>query len=247
MRIRQRLAVVFAAVLVTGASVAAAEADGSAAAAERETLVKTRSSRFDALYLLPGSDLRAYTKVMLDPARVAFAEGWRKDVNQTPDLMRRTTIEDAEQIVEQAAAGLGRIFADAFKNAGYEVVTTPGAEVLRLSPQIVDFSISAPENLTTSPRTRVYAASAGEATLVLQFHDSTTGVLLGRAVDRRTAGDRGSFGSRVRMRLRDSISTVSNRSDFEALFALWAGLSIKSLEELKARSPLVRVATEPEP
>jgi hypothetical protein len=247
MRIRQCFAVVCAAALMTGASVAAAEADRGAASADLEVLVKAKSKRFDALYLLPGADFRGYTKVMLDPTRVAFAKDWSRDINQTMDLLRRTTIEDAEQIAEQAGAGFGGIFANALKNAGYEVVAAPGADVLRLSPQVVNLHITAPENLTTSPRTRVYAADAGEATLVLQFYDSTTGALLGRAVDRRTAGDRGNFRDGVSFRLRYEISTVSNRSDFEALFATWAWMSVKAFEELKAQSPVALAPQAPEP
>jgi hypothetical protein len=121
-------------------------------------------------------------------------------------------------------------------------VTAPGADVLRLSSRVVNFFITAPENLTTSLRTRVYAADAGEATLVLEFHDSTTGALLGRAVDRSTAGDRGSLGDRGRLRIRNRLSTVSNRADFEVLFATWAAGSVKSVEDLKAQSPVALAA-----
>ena len=247
MSIRHCCALVLAAAVMTGASIAAAEADSSAVSADRESLVKAKSKRFDALYLLPGADFRGYAKVMLDPTRVAFAKEWSRDINLTMDLPRRTTTEDAEQIAEQASTSFGSILADAFRRAGYEIVTAPGADVLRLSPQVVNLYITAPENLTTSPRTRVYAAEAGEATLVLQFRDSTTGALLGRAVDRSIAGDRGNFGNRARLRLKYSISTVSNRSDFEALFAAWASASVKSFEELTAQSPAARVARVPEP
>ena len=247
MNICNYCAVVLAAALMTGASVAAAEADRDAASAGREALVKAKSKRFDTLYLLPGADFRGYTKVMLDPARVAFAEDWRRDINQTRDLMRRTTTEEADEIGEQASTGFGGVFASVFRNAGYEVVTAPGADVLRLSPRVVNFFMTAPENLTTSPRTRVYASDAGEATLVLEFHDSTTGALLGRAVDRSTAGDRGNFGDRARLRIRNQISTVSNRADFEVLFATWAAGSVRSVDDLKAQSPVAPAAPAPGP
>ena len=58
MRIRQCFAVVCAAALMTGASVAAAEANAGTASADREALVKAQSRRFDALYLQPGADFR---------------------------------------------------------------------------------------------------------------------------------------------------------------------------------------------
>ena len=247
MSIRHCCALVLAAAVMIGASVAAAEAGRDAGSANLEVLVKAKSKRFDALYLLPGADFRGYTKVMLDPAPVAFAEDWSRGINQTMDLMRRTTTEEAAQIAEQASTGFGGVFASVFRNAGYEVVTAPGADVLRLSPRVVNFFITAPENLTTSPRTRVYASDAGEATLVLEFHDSTTGALLGRAVDRSTAGDRGNFGDRARLRIRNRISTVSNRADFEVLFATWAAGSVRSVEDLKAQSPVALAAPAPGP
>jgi hypothetical protein len=247
MSIRNGCAIVLAVAVMTGTSVAIAEAHRDAASAGLEALVKANSKRFDALFLLPGADFRGYTKVMLDPAPVAFAKGWSRDINQTMDLMRRTSTEEAEQIAEQASSGFGGVFASVFRNAGYEVVTAPGADVLRLSPRVVNFSITAPANLTTSPRTRVYASDAGEATLVLEFHDSTTGALLGRAVDRSIAGDRGNFWSSARWRIRNQISTVSNRADFEALFATWAAGSVKSFEDLKAGSPVAPATPAPGP
>jgi hypothetical protein len=58
--------------------------------------------------------------------------------------------------------------------------------------------------------------------------DSLTGALLGRAVDRRLAGDN-TVGQRNR---------VTNRSDFRRLVTRWAELSIRGLNELKIRAPV---------
>ena len=239
MRIRRwsavAMAVAIAAALLTGATVAAAQTARSADTSDWEGLVQVKSKRFDAVYLLPGADFRGFTKVMLDPAQVAFAKNWMRDMNPPRmELWRRTTPEDAEQIAEQARTGFGDIFVNAFKGAGYEVVTTPGVDVLRLSPRIVNLYINAPASVTTSVTTRSYTIDAGEATLALEVRDSTTGALLGRAVDRRVAGNRGNFRSNVNI-----TSTVSNRSDFGELFDVWARSCVKGLEELKAQSPVV--------
>ena len=247
MSIRNGSAIVLAVAVMTGTSVANAEAHRDAASAGLEALVKARFKTLRRPLPAARCRLRGYTKVMLDPAPVAFAKGWSRDINQTMDLMRRTSTEEAEQIAEQASSGFGGVFARVFRHAGYEVVTAPGADVLRLSPRVVNFSITAPENLTTSPRTRVYASDAGEATLVLEFHDSTSGTLLGRAVDRSIAGDRGNFGGSARWRIRNQISTVSNRADFEVLFATWAAGSVKSFEDLKAQSPVAPATPAPGP
>jgi hypothetical protein len=224
-----------------------AEARSGGVSADRDGLVQVESRRFDAIHVMPGADFRGYTKILLDPARVAFAESWMRDVNQGRDLSRRTTSEDAEQIAEEARTGFGAIFTDALKSAGYEVVAAPGADVLRLSPQVVDLSITAPEKLTTSPRTRVYAADAGQATFVLQVRDSTTGALLARATDRRTAGDRGNFRNQGNLRLRYPSSAVANRGDFGVLFASWARTSAQALAEFKSHSPVAPAAEAPKP
>ncbi len=39
-------------------------------------LVRVKPKRMDAAYVAPGADFRAYTKVMLDPAEVAFKKDW---------------------------------------------------------------------------------------------------------------------------------------------------------------------------
>ena len=205
---------------------------------ELEGLVRVKSRQFDAVHLLPKADFRGYTKVMLDPAQVAFARNWLRDVNRSEtELSRRTTRQDADRIADEARAGFGESLANAFRNAGYAVVAAPGADVLRLSPRIVDLYVTAPARLTSSPGTRVYTANAGEGTLVLDFRDSTTGAVLGRATDRRTAGDRGSFDGQGNPSL-SITSTISNRGDFTAMFGTWARSSVAVLEESKAGSPV---------
>ena len=73
---------------------------------------------------------------------------------------------------------------------------------------------------------RTFANEAGEATLVLEVRDLQSGALMGRAVDRRLAGD-----TYVLMR-----NSVTNRSDFSRLFTDWAKESAAGLTELKALS-----------
>ena len=72
------------------------------------------------------------------------------------------------------------------------------------------------------------AVDAGEATFAIEARDSLTGQLLGRAVDRREAGEGPNY--------RRSYS--SNLADFEALFDTWARIAARGLTELKAASPV---------
>ena len=70
---------------------------------------------------------------------------------------------------------------------------------------------------------------AGEATLFIELLDSTTGALLGRALDRRATRSTG----------RASVSnSVTNLSDFRVLFKQWAEICVKGFEDLRAMSPV---------
>jgi hypothetical protein len=234
MIIRQWFAIACGVAFIAGAAVAAAEDRSSAASSDLDGLVKVKSKRFDEVSLRPGADFRGYTKVMLDPAQVTFARTWMKDMNANQiALLHRTTVEDADRIVEKVRTGFGDVFANVFKSAGYEIVAAPGADVLRLSLRLIDLYINAPETVTLALPTRVYTLAAGKATLVLEVRDATTGALLGRVVDRGTAGDRGSSRSSLML-----TGPVTNRFNFENLFDVWARDFVKSLEESKAQPPV---------
>ena len=99
--------------------------------------------------------------------------------------------------------------------------------VLRIRTGVIDLAVNAPDIKSAN---RTYSASweAGEATLVIEARDSQTGALLGRALDRRLAGDTMPY-------LRNS---VTNKADFKSLFRKWAKLSVDGLKRLQAQSPV---------
>jgi hypothetical protein len=217
------VALVFASALCSARLLAADAADSW------DGLVEVKAKRMDAAYLLPGADFRPYTKVMFDPAEVAFRKDWMKEMNQTsPGISRDVTQADAERIAAAARSNFGEVFAEAFTKGGYQVVTEPGPDVLRLRAGVVNLYINAPDTMSAG-RTRTYSMEAGEATLVLEARESTTGALLGRVLDRRATRD--SVGLQT-------TSSVTNLSDFRALFRRWADTCVKGLAELKAQSPV---------
>jgi hypothetical protein len=209
--------------------VALAASPAAGIPATTEGLVKVPSKRLAAVYLLPGADVRAYTKIMLDPVQVSFRKGWLKDVNRSRGVSRKVTEQDAEQIAAAMRSGFGDIFAAEFKAKGYEIVNAPAPDVLRISAEIANVYLNAPDPMGGAG-VRTYTVEAGEATLALAARDSTTGAVLGVAVDRRTTG-----GAAGRATL---ASPTSNRFEFEELFRDWARACVRGLEELKARSPL---------
>ncbi len=191
-------------------------------------LVEVKPKRMDAAFLMPGADFRPYKKLMLDQTVVAFRKNWMKGVNTGASLSRRITQEDAEKIAAAARDNFNEVFAEAFTKAGYEIVTAPGADVLRVRTGVVDLYISAPDTQSSS-RSYSYTMEAGEATLFLEARDSSSGALLGRALDRRATRNSGRL---------TIANQVTNLGDFRALFRQWADISVQGLKNLSALSPV---------
>jgi hypothetical protein len=192
-------------------------------------LVEVKPKRVDAAFLLPGADFRSYTKIMMDPVEVAFVKNWARDYNRDAStLSQRLSQEDVERIAQAARDEFTTVFTEAYRNAGLELVTAPGADVLRVRPGVVDLYVTAPDTMSAG-RSRTYTMESGHATLFLELRDSTTGALLGRALDKRETRNSG----------RAQISnSVTNLSDFRSLFKQWAEISVKGFEELRAHSPV---------
>jgi hypothetical protein len=221
-----RLAATAAALMLVGLQPVVLQAASPPATWDGLSLVK--SKKLDRVYLLPGADFRPYTKIMLDPTEVAFRKNWVRDYNSTTrGLSQRMSQDDADKIMDAVRKGMGEIFAKAYTDAGYQVVESPGPDVLRVRTGVINLYISAPD-IMTAGRSKTFSEDAGEATLVLEARDSQTGALLGRALDRQAAGD-----SRPYLR-----NSVTNRADFERMFRRWAKASVDGLATLKSMSPL---------
>lgn len=192
-------------------------------------LVEVKPKRIDAGFLLPGADFRPYKKIMMDPVEVAFKKDWMKDYNRdAATLSQRLTQEDIDNIAKAARENFQEVFTETYRNAGLEIVTAPGPDVLRLRPGVMDLYITAPDTMTAG-RSRTYTTESGEALLFLEIRDSTTGALLGRALDRRNTR----YTGQVQLSNR-----VTNLSDFRTLFKQWADISVKGFEDLRALSPI---------
>jgi hypothetical protein len=195
-------------------------------------LVRVNSKKLKAVYLLPGANFSGYTKVMLDPPEAAFRKNWLRDYNRTTTrgLSRRLSDDDAQKMLQDVSSSAGAIFTKAFTDGGYQVVTQPGPDVLRIRIGIFDLSANAPDmSMRSAGRSRSYSSEAGTASLVLEARDSETGAVIGRAADGRVAGDMGG--------LMLPRSSVSNRADFEQVFKSWAKTAVNGLNTLKSSPP----------
>jgi len=200
-----------------------------------DNLVRVQSKKLPYVYLAPGADFRAYRKVMLDPTEIAFEKNWQRDYNRntTAGLSARISDSEMEKTIQQGVSAANDIFAQAFTEAGYPVVTEPGPDVLRVRTGLLDLSVTSPDRKSVG-RSYNFAGEAGYATLVVEVRDSQSNALMGRAVDRKVAGDLSSAWR----------TSVSNRADFRVLVKTWAKTSARGLDELKARSPINAEGTQ---
>lgn len=215
---RRRL--ILSVVAVGAASAIAAHA---AAPETWDGLVQVKSKRFALAYIAPDANFSAYHKVMIDPVEIAFKKNYVRDYNSSHrDLSSRIRDSDIERVVVEGSKSATSLFAKAFADAGYQVVTEPGPDVIRVHSSVVDIYVNAPD-IKSAGRRMTAAPEAGYATFVVEARDSMTGALLGRALDKKYAGD--SIG-RIR-------TSVSNRADFETLFRSWAKQAVTEFGDLR--------------
>lgn len=160
---------------------------GSAAFAQNDAnwdgLVKTNASVFRHAWAAPDVDFTKYNKIMIAPPEFDFRE-----VKKRPNMhgLRGNQSEfyieerDREKLIEQVS----KVFDDELaKTQNFEFVTEPGDDVLILQGGLVDIVSHTPPEMIGAGES--YVASFGDATLVLQAVDSTSGELLFRAVERK--------------------------------------------------------------
>jgi hypothetical protein len=192
-------------------------------------LVRVPSKKIKLVYLAPGADFRAYSKVMLDPTQVAFRKNWRRNYNaQQQDLEQQVSATYVQDAVKNGVKMSDKIFEKAFTDGGYPVVTAPGPDVLRVTTAVINIAVTAPDTESAEMSTSG-SGNAGQATFVVEARDSNTNALLGRAVDAEIAGDTGFASIRTR---------ASNQADFQELVKNWAKASVKGIDELKTLSPV---------
>jgi hypothetical protein len=148
-------------------------------------LVAVQARNLDQLYVRPSADMARYQKVMIDQVTVEFSKEWDKNVNDTR-YVTRVRPDDARRIADETTGNVGGILADALRTRGYEIVTAPGPDVLRLSPHVTELYVNAPD-IFPPGKTRSLTREAGEARVTLEARDASSGTLLAVVVDRGTA------------------------------------------------------------
>ncbi|HET8698918.1 MAG TPA: DUF3313 family protein [Gammaproteobacteria bacterium] len=116
------------------------------------------------VYLAPGADFGAYSRLMFESLDIHYPDG---SVADPADLDR-----------------LRAYFRDAFREAvqqDYEITQEPAADVLLVKAQLVDLKIVGAEGRYKPTGRLATLVAAGQLTLLMDMADSLTGKVLARA------------------------------------------------------------------
>jgi hypothetical protein len=158
---------------------------GPEAAVTYDGLVPVDSSNVENFWAKPDVDYTSYTKVLLLPPEFEFRM-------QDHDAEGRVSTEEfplSEADKQSLAETVHGIFLEELaSNQYFTFVEEPGPDVMSLEGRILDFVALVPKRGERDDSGEVYFSSVGEMTLVVEAHDSLTGEILVRAVERRAAG-----------------------------------------------------------
>lgn len=217
----------FAMLLMLAGCSGAGQTARNTAPVEWDGLQRVQVKGLDLVYRKPGVSLAGYGKIMVDPLQVSFSKdrdangGWRADAFPLGE-------RDRERI-RTALAGIvqDELVRQVQDRGGYQIVTSLGPDVLRVSAAIIDINVTAPD--MTPGRSVVITASKGSMTLVAELRDSESGTLLARAVDRSV--DDSSFRWEV-------ANSVTNADAARRAAAGWANILRERLDAARgAGSP----------
>jgi hypothetical protein len=204
----------------------------AAAPGEIDGLVKVKSSRFQAAYVLPGANFAGYTQVLLDPTTAAMQKNYLQSINaDTIGLNMMVTKSDVAKIVATAQTQFDQALARAFDKGGFTRVSAASPQAVRITPYLIDIYVNAPDTMSPG-MTRSYVADAGQATLVYEIRDSETNTLLAQVADAQETTN-----------MPMQANSVTNLAEFNQLFARWADNTVTGLNLLKKASPIPKTLT----
>jgi len=145
-----------------------------------ELVKKTWRGEF---YMDTGADWNRYTGIQLEKATVAFRKNWARD--QRNRSGNRPTEENMGRIKTNLSDLLDQVLRQELTKDGvYTISETRGENVMRITPEITNLNINAPDRMRDYIGSS-YADSKGSMTLELEIHDAVSGRLLARMRDNR--------------------------------------------------------------
>jgi hypothetical protein len=191
-------------------------------------LTRLDKTVMDVVWARTDIDLSGYSKIMLEGVGVEFRPvdgpySGRAGTSTTRSSSSRSEfqLDDATKklVVKEISGAFTEELAQSDK---YEIVDVAGPDVLLLRAGLLDVISRVPPS--TVGRSSIYLDSVGEATLVMELHDSTSDAILIRAIDRRAAETR--TGSVTES------NPVTNRAEIRRLGRRWASIIRSGIETL---------------
>ncbi|MFC1720168.1 DUF3313 family protein [Pseudomonadota bacterium] len=178
------------------------------------------------IYADPDVDWSVYTEIQLESATVAFRKNWQRDQNRPPNVFK-VKASDMEKIKTELSELFNEVFVQELTEKGdYQMAAESGDNVLRISPQIVDLDVYAPD-IPQPGMQRSYTQQAGRMTLKLELYDSVTGALIATASDRQEDPYRNYL---------QWTNSATNRAAARRMLERWATDLRKRLDEARSSS-----------
>lgn len=176
------------------------------------TLHKVDNAKVGLAYVDPNADFSQYTRIILDPLevdKVTIVQPSRSTANRRNEWV----------LTDKDKAALQKSYAEVFvreleETGDYQIVTEPGADVLRITASLLGIAPSAAKDDNKSRgvgRTRVYSANSGSMAIAFGFSDSQSGEILGIVKDTRSGSPTWGVNN-----------SVTNMSDVRFMFGRWA-------------------------
>jgi len=146
-------------------------------------LVRVPSTAKAGVFRLPVATFNHYRRVMFDPVKVEFREGWEKD-------HREMTAKDIQGLrFDLARTFRGELRKELVNRGGYQLAKEPGPDVLRVAASMLDADVIAPAGSRDLGQ-KTFVSSAGSMRTVVELHDSASGMLIARIISYEKAPER---------------------------------------------------------
>lgn len=150
-------------------------------------LVLVEDSTADIVYLRPDADFSNYDSFMINLAEVRFHKSWERDMRRSASSRLNISERDKERIKKRLSDLLYDTFTEELQeNDNFLLVGEPGENVLALNVSVINLYVTAPD-ITSASRSTTYITNAGSMVLIGELVDSTSGEVLARFADGKSA------------------------------------------------------------
>lgn len=147
-------------------------------------LVPVDSAKVENFWAKPDIDYASYNKILLDCPEFEFRSQAHAGSSIGGTKSVPLSLDDQVSLAKMVEG----IFREELEdNQYFTLVEQPGPHVVSFECRILDIVALVPERRQPDEPEEVYFSSAGKMTLVVEAHDSMTGEIFVRAVERRAA------------------------------------------------------------